>query len=223
MKRITFLIGILATLAIFIQSCNNGKTYAEMKEEEKEYIQDFINDNNIQVINENNFDPSVKMADNQFVLFQSDGIYLHIDSLGTGKPFYSILDSISKKQSGVRLVVLARFLEYSLMAKDTLLTNFYSNDSPEQFYYAKSTSSSYYSSASTSTTFGRFFVDANITTTIHSMQTYYGTSVPGGWLKPLQYVGDGGRVKVIVPSEVGTSTAQTNVRPYYYELQYKLY
>lgn len=221
MKRICFFIGIVALLALFTQSCNNGETYADKLDKEKEYINDFINEKGIQVINESNFDPNVKMEENEYVLFQSDGIYMHIDSLGTGSTLYHQLDSLNSKQPGVRLVVLTRFLEYSLQYRDTMLTNLYYNASPEQFYYAKNSTS--YMPNSSNSTYGKFFYDSSITSSEYSMINYYGTTVPGGWLKPLQYVGNGGRVKVIVPSKMGTSTAATNVLPYFYELRFQLY
>lgn len=221
MKRIPFFyISIVALLALFTQSCNNGETYADKLDKEKDYINDYINDQGIQVLSESGFDPTVKMTENQYVLFQSDGVYMHIDSLGTGSTIYNRLDSLTAKNGEARLVVLTRFLEYSLQYRDTMITNFYYNASPEQFYYAKS-STSYVGSSNN--TYGKFFDDSSITSSDYSMITYYGSSVPAGWLKPLQYVGDGGRVKVIVPSKMGTSTASTNVLPYYYELRFQLY
>ena len=42
-------------LGLFFQSCNNGKTYAEMKEEEREAIKRFIELNDIKVIDEDQF------------------------------------------------------------------------------------------------------------------------------------------------------------------------
>ena len=219
MKRIIFFFGIILSLSLLIQSCDDTETYAEKLDKEKEYIQNFINSNGIQVISESNFDPRVKMAPNEYVLFSSDGVYMHIDSLGTEPTFYYILDSISKKQNDARLVILTRFLEYNIQVGDTSLTNFYTNSSPEQFYYAKSNTSS----SSNSNTYGKFFYDSSTTSSDYSMQKYYGTSVPGRWLKPLQYVGNGGRVKIIVPSKMGQSYAQTNVLPFFYELHFQRY
>ena len=214
---------VLAGGCLLLTSCDNTKTYADMLEDEKEYIRDFVAERGLQIISESQFDPTQKMPDNTYVLFQADGVYMHIDSLGEGKTIYSILDSLSKKQSGVRMVITTRFLEYSLSLRDTVVTNFYTNGAPEQFYYAMSANSSYYSGASTASTHGKFFASPEQTEVTALMRTYYGTSVPSGWLKPLQYVGNGGRVKILIPSKMGHSTAQTSVLPYYYELQYRVY
>ncbi len=221
MKKISFLLGILALLTLITQSCNNGETYADKLEKEKDYISDYLHVSGIQVISESSFNPHNPMGENEYVLFSSDGIYMHIDDLGTGPTFYEQLDSMNAQQSGVRLVILTRFLEYSLQYMDTTLTNFYYNASPEQFYYAKNTTN--YTGNAANSTYGKFFYDSSTTSSDYSMMKYYGSSVPGGWLKPLQYVGDGGRVKVIVPSKMGTDNAQSNVLPYYYELRFQLY
>ena len=56
------------------------------------------------------------------------------------------------------------------------------------------------------------------------MLSYYGTSVPAGWLVPLAYVRDGACVKLIVPSKMGHSSAMQSVYPYYYYIQkYQIY
>jgi hypothetical protein len=211
------------TFCLALTGCEDTKTYADMLEDEKNYIQDFIAARGYRIISEDQFDPTRKMEDGVFVLFPADGVYLHIDSLGQGKTLYQVLDSINRKQSGVRMVITTRFLEYSLSRQDTVVTNFYTNGAPEQFYYATNASASYYSGAQTAGTYGKFFASPEQTEVASLMRTYYGTSVPGGWLKPLQYVGDGGRVKIIIPAKMGTTSAQSAVLPYYYELQYKRY
>lgn len=226
MKKLVYLLACIATVGSFCTSCSSSKTYAEMLDDEKGYIANFIATKGINVVNESSWNSKEKMAENDFVLFKSDGVYMHIDSLGEGKPLYNVLDSLSKKVSGssARLIITTRFMEYSLQYMDTVITNLYTNDSPEQFYYAKNTSTSSYSSSSTTSTYGKFFTSNDQTSTTYLMTTYYSsTSVPSGWLKPLEYVGNGGRVKVIVPSKMGHSTAQTSVMPYYYVLQYSVY
>lgn len=216
-----FLVALLAP--IFCASCDDTMTYADMLEQEEDYINDFIASRGISVVSESRFDPSRPMADNEYVLFAADGLYMHIDSLGHGPTLYHVLDSLTKENSGYRMQITVRFLEYSLSLQDTVVTNFYTNGSPEQFYYAKGAASSGYSSSNTYYTYGSFFASDDQTETATLMRTYYGTAVPGGWLVPLQYVGDGGKVKLIVPSEMGHTSAQANVLPYYYEVQYTRY
>ena len=56
------------------------------------------------------------------------------------------------------------------------------------------------------------------------------TSVPGGWLVPLNYVKIGrpenegeetAKVRLIVPHSQGTADASSSVTPYYYEITYQ--
>ena len=65
------------------------------------------------------------------------------------------------------------------------------------------------------------------------MYQYHGsTSVPGGWLVPLNYVKIGrpdpareddetAKVRLIVPHSQGTADASSSVTPYYYEITYE--
>ncbi len=72
MKKLGILFASVFLLGLFFQSCNNGKTYAEMKEEEREAIKRFIEKENINVISFDQFqeqDSTTTVDDNQFVLF----------------------------------------------------------------------------------------------------------------------------------------------------------
>ena len=42
MKKLSILLMVILGLGLFSQSCNDGKTYAELKEEEREAILRFI-------------------------------------------------------------------------------------------------------------------------------------------------------------------------------------
>ena len=63
------------------------------------------------------------------------------------------------------------------------------------------------------------------------MQTYHSsTSVPGGWLVPLNYINVGrpekegdqiAKVRLIVPHSQGTADASSTVFPCYYEISYE--
>jgi hypothetical protein len=50
MKKLTLFFLSLLALSLGFQACDNSKTYAEMLEEEKDGINDFIKDRNIKVI-----------------------------------------------------------------------------------------------------------------------------------------------------------------------------
>ena len=75
-------------LGMAFQSCNNGVTYAEMKEEEREAILRFIELNNIKVIDEDQFaeqDSTTNVTANEYVLFEESGVYMQVIELGNGE------------------------------------------------------------------------------------------------------------------------------------------
>lgn len=55
MKKNYLLWAVTALIMLALQSCNNGKTYAEMKEEEADAINKYILENDIKVISEADF------------------------------------------------------------------------------------------------------------------------------------------------------------------------
>lgn len=79
--------------------------------------------------------------------------------------------------------ILVRFSEYSLMDKVVTVSNLDYAEVVDEFNYRVTSSS----------IAGQF--------TQGFMLSYYGTSVPAGWLVPLAYVRDGACVKLIVPSK----------------------
>ena len=68
MKKLTLFFLSLLALSLGFQACDNSKTYAEMLEEEKDGINDFIKDRNIKVISQSEFyrqDSTTKCKDRQ--------------------------------------------------------------------------------------------------------------------------------------------------------------
>ena len=55
MKKIKFLVVVIGVLSCVLQSCNNGKTYAEMKEDEADAINAWILSHDYKVISEKDF------------------------------------------------------------------------------------------------------------------------------------------------------------------------
>ena len=55
MKKNYLLWAVTALIMLALQSCNNGKTYAEMKEEEADAIHKYIVENDIEEISEAEF------------------------------------------------------------------------------------------------------------------------------------------------------------------------
>ena len=86
MKKLGILFASVFLLGLVFQSCNNGKTYAEMKEEEREAIKRFIEREDINVISFEQFqeqDSTTNVDENQFVLFSETGVYMQIVAEGT--------------------------------------------------------------------------------------------------------------------------------------------
>mgnify|MGYP000131655553 CR=1 FL=1 len=72
MKKLGILFASVFLLGLVFQSCNNGKTYAEMKEEEREAIKRFIEREDINVISFEQFqeqDSTTNVDENQFCPF----------------------------------------------------------------------------------------------------------------------------------------------------------
>lgn len=195
-------------IGLFFHSCNDSKTYAEMKEEERDAINNFINEENIQVISEQAFkaqNETTDTAKNEFVLFDDSGVYMQIIQKGRKEN-----GEAGKKLEDGRHTLLARYLEVSIKTGDTLSANINATI-PDEIVCTKSEDS--YTATFTST----------------SMMSYYGTSVPSGWLVPLNYLTpvrtysaeNIARVRLIVPHSQGQMDAIDYVYPCYYEITYQ--
>ena len=97
-------------------SCSHYETYAEQKEKETKAIRQYIADQNISVISEEEFHNKGRVTDiskNEYVLFAASGVYMQIVRQGCG--------SIIK--DGETCTVLCRFSERNLLTDSLLLTN----------------------------------------------------------------------------------------------------
>ena len=85
MKKIKLFFAVVCVVACCLQSCNNGKTYAEMKEDEADAINAWILNHDYQVISERDFyNQDTITNENQFVLFEESGVYMNIIQPGEG-------------------------------------------------------------------------------------------------------------------------------------------
>lgn len=196
-------------MGLIFQACNNDKTYAEMKEEEREAIRRFIELNDITVISEDQFeeqDSMTNIANNEYVLFEESGVYMQVIARGNGELL----------EDG-RHEILARYLEKEILddgTTDTLSFNTVANlyAYPDEFILTKSGTS-----YSASFTYGGAMY-----------ATHSSTYVPSGWMLPFTYLKVGreiagrSKIRLIVPHSEGTSTASSQVMPCYYEITYQL-
>lgn len=207
MKKLSILWMMVVGLAF--HSCNNGKTYAELKEEEREAIKRFIELNEIKVIDEEQFaeqDSTTNLSANEFVLFKETGVYMQIIQRGGGEFL----------EEG-RHEMLVRYVEERIAedgTTDTLSLNTMSNlyAHPDEFIVTK-----YGDSYSASFSTNGAMYDAHTS-----------AYVPSGWLLPLNYLKVGrenaarSKIKLILPHGQGTSTASSQVMPCFYEITYQL-
>ena len=191
MKKLTLFFLSLLACGLAFQACDNTKTYAEMLEDEKDAIKAFIRDSSITVISQTEFyrnDSTTDVNKNEYVQLAS-GVYMQIINKGST----NLADTVKANDQ-----ILVRFSEYSLMDKVVTVSNLDYAEVVDEFNYRVTSSS----------IAGQF--------TQGFMLSYYGTSVPAGWLVPLAYVRDGACVKLIVPSKMGHSSAMQSVYPVSY-------
>ena len=196
-------------LGLAFQSCNNGKTYAEMKEDEREAIQRFIEKNEIKVIDEDQFaeqDSMTNVAANEYVLFEESGVYMQVVERGNGELL----------EDG-RHELLVRYVEERIVedgTADTLSLNTIANmyPYPDEFIFTKDKNS----------------MSASFSTSGAMSEAHSSAYVPSGWLLPLNYLTVGremsgrSKIKLILPHSQGTAPASSQVFPCYYEITYQL-
>ncbi len=167
----------------------------------------------INVITEEEFekqDSTTNVEKNEFVLFNASGIYMQIVRKGTGK----------RINSGENRRLICRFWEYNIMGDSLQLSNRIPSYATRPEYMNVSNNSGYIS--------GSF--DLNMSTGSLMNSTYGDTSVPDGWLKPLEYLQVGpqtkeeqriSKVRLIVPHSAGHSHSMAGVYPCFYELTFQ--
>lgn len=208
---------VVSTSVFTVVSCSDGETYAKQKEKEKNAIGKFMIDNDfvgkINTITEAQFYAQDSMTDlvkNEFVRFDDDGIYMQIVRKGNGSTIVELAKE--RKDSTVTRPLLCKFLEYDIEGADTTYTNFYMSSIEEEMMCTYS----HYSRSYTA-----WFTKG-------VMCSAYGSTVPKGWLKPLNYIrltkvaGEEAKVRLVVPHSSGTTNASGYVLPFYYEITYQI-
>lgn len=206
MKKFRIVLMMVLGLGWAFQSCNDGKTYAELKEEERDAIKRFIEQNEIKVIDEDQFeaqDSTTNVADNEYVLFDESGVYMQVIERGNGELL----------EDG-RHEILVRYVEEQIVedgTTDTLsLNSLYAH--PDEFILTKEDNS----------------LSASFSTNGAMYSAHSSAYVPTGWLLPFNYLKVGreisgrSKIKLIVPHSQGTATASGQVFPCYYEITYQL-
>lgn len=201
MKKIVLILAAFISLGAIV-SCSEYETYADQKDKEREAINSFILERGITVIDEDIFNArGHKTTGNEYVYLSHSGVYMQIVREGCGKP---ILDKETTS-------LLVRFKEQSIFDTTTVITNYFDSYDPDVM------------------TVTRTGTNYTATFTYGIMLACYGSSVPAGWLAPLNYIkvdpadetGNISKVRLIVPHTQGHTIATSNVYPYYYEITFQ--
>lgn len=216
MKKYSHIIALLMAVVV-LASCEKYETYSDMKKKEQDAIEAFISEQGIQVIDQTTFEAQgnkTDLASNQFVKFTRNGVYMQIIREGCG--------SVLEEDKTVN--VLSRFMEKNIKTGDVVVRNDVHASLSSMGSIDVSQFLDKMSVVRTGTTITASFLSG-------MMYQYHGsTSVPGGWLVPLNYVKIGrpenegeetAKVRLIVPHSQGTADASSSVTPYYYEITYQ--
>ena len=222
-----FLFAMIAFAAVLsFAACNDSETYKDKRDRELDSISSFLRKENIKVISEDEFtrrwNDNQRLTDtaknnNEWVLFNSNGIYMQVIDQGCG-------DYIKK---GETADVLVRFDEYNLsyaaeMSNKCLTL---SNNVPAYSYYVDKMSVT-----NTSGTFTGSFVNpiaSLMALTYNSSYTGISSTVPSGWLIPFSWVKIGrpktdddriAHVRLLVPHSYGTTSASGSVQACVYDM-----
>ncbi len=205
-------------------ACEDEDTYAEMRKTEGAQISNFLNYGTkvvdketgditlevkapIKVISETEFyanDTTTNVADNEYVLLSGSGVYMQILREGTGE----------RLQDGESATVICRHLEFNIAGDSIQSSNLES--AATEIYPDRMTVQKNYGTITASFSSGL-------------MSNLYGSSVPSGWILPLQFIklgrqsspdGEVAKVRIIVPSTEGQKDAMNGVYPCFYEITY---
>ena len=169
MKKQLNLIIMTLIAVVTLVSCSDSVTYADLKKKERNAINRYISNQKIQKISEAKFEEqgfSTDTTKNEYVLFESNGVYMQIVRKGEG----------ASLKPGETATVLCRFKEYNILEGDSAiqLTNITQYNYMVDKMTVKNTSGTFTAS---------FISGESLMYTRYSSQ-----AVPSGWLVPLSYI-----------------------------------
>lgn len=211
-KRNVFAVVLLIFTGMMIfTSCNDDVTYADQVKRERSAINAYLADSSVTVISEDQFreqNYTTDVSKNEFVLFESSGLYMQIVRKGSGQPI----------ANGETARVLCRYTERNLLTDSIQVSN---TLYPIFYRYLE-----VMNVTNNSGTFEGSFEQAS-----SLMYVFYGsTAIPNGWLAVLPYVNLGrytsatdelAKVRLIVPHDLGQTYAVQNVYPCLYDITFE--
>lgn len=209
-KALLFLFLLLVS-ATAITSCSDDETYADQVKRERNAINAYIADSSVNVISEEQFrnqNYTTDVSKNEFVLFESSGLYMQIVRKGSGKPI----------AYGESARILCRYTERNMLTDSIQASN---TMSPYYYRYLEVMNVTNYSG----TFSGSFEQNTSL------MNLFYGsTAIPSGWLAALPYLNIGryvndddemAKVRLIVPHDLGQQYATSSVYPCLYDITFE--
>lgn len=199
-----FNILLIMCAALLVVSCGKTKSYTDMLKAEEKAIDRLITTNGFEILKD--FPADTVFKENQFVKLEND-VYLNIIDRGTSQR------AVSGKTSILYRCIVSYPLDSAYI--------YYPSNTPYAYYTKSSTGKSvnYGPNSNGTKPYEMVFQDPDIYNS-----TYYpvtGAYASVGLMTPLKYVGDGAKVKLIVPFKRGLSNDNNNGEPAYYEiLQY---
>lgn len=202
---------LLCLCMLAFSSCNDEETYADQVKRERSAVNAYIADSSVNVISESQFreqNYTTDVSRNEFVLFESSGLYMQIVRKGTGNPI----------ASGETARIICRYTERNLLTDSIQATN----TMYPVFYRFTETMNVTNNSGTFSGSFDQ--------STSLMYQFYGSTSVPSGWLAALPYLNMGrwdsptaeiAKVRLIVPHDLGQTYAIQNVYPCLYDITFQ--
>lgn len=187
---------LIAGVVLLTLACNKTKSYTDMLKDQEKAIERVIDHEGLRIMDKIPAD-SV-FGEKDFVLLEN-GVYMNIVDWGTTE----------KAEVGRTKVLYRCDVVYPMDSVYITKSNSYSMNSPYYIYLTTGYVSSNYGPHSNGTS-PYPFIYGN-----------YDTYVSEGLMTPLEYVGNGAKVKLIVPFKRGLANDQKNGQPIYYQiLQY---
>lgn len=224
MNRLLSILFSLFVLGIGVTSCVEENSYAELIKKQRKQINSFLSTGmiaytaegdtllyvpkDIKVISESEFlanDTTTDVSKNEYVLFGNSGVYMQIIRKGVGE----------KLAENTSATLLARFVEYNIATDTISLSNRNISMAPDELICTNT-----YGTITGQLLKGVLLASLNGSA----------TSVPTGWLKPLEYIRIGraihsedqiAKVRLIVPSTSGHGRASNGNYACFYEITFQ--
>ncbi|MBR3612995.1 MAG: DUF4827 domain-containing protein [Bacteroidaceae bacterium] len=210
MKNRWIFVLLMPLFAMLFVACDDGVSYSEMKDRERDAINDFIMSEGISVISKSEFieqDSITNIDNNEYVLL--DNVYVQF--VKNPNPRRSEYGNVAAKKiaDGTSMNLLIKYTEYAIMDEETFSSN-HDKAAPDEMTVVND---------------GGNYSASFASGVMHD--TYGTTAVPTGWLVAMPYLyftrsqANLAEINIIVPHTEGTSMAATYVYPCFYNIKFQ--